>query len=183
MAASPRTQIEDQSAPQYGRVEAVELNGVHPWWRASTIVLVVLFVVVAVLATVATHQISRTQTAVQWHEYTIPGTPRALNEAVTYGSPFCVPSDAVTVGLVSMDWWTYPSHNATSVVLFVSGGYTHVTLYESTNSSYGGVTFNSTADVCQYPWYIVFNSTTADLFTALITLTYNYTAESSGPYL
>jgi hypothetical protein len=163
------------------------------WWMVVAILLAVLIVVVVVLSAFATHQVSVTRTQVDWYAYTVPGGPGTggsgpFNYTILPDALFCAPSNALSYGRFAMTWSTIPTTSVPENVrlwTLYPPTPSHpigvpTVLYQSYNVSQGGTSFVSAFPLpCGDAWILNVNATVPLSVTAVMTLTYNYTAEET----
>lgn len=163
-------------------------QGVSQWWRICSLLLVGVVIVAALLPIASSHESKVVRTQVDWFRYTVAGGPAAvkagLNATFVDGLKFCPPSDAINVPTVSLLWDTTPELQVVDVRLWTLLPPTPshplgvpVVLYEGWNATSGGTSFTSAYPFpCDNNWILDDNSTSSVEISAVLTLTYNYTA-------
>ncbi len=188
-----RDQVEAATRESGGRPYRRTASGVSAWWRAATIGLVILLVLIAVLTfELRPLNTTKVETQVDWFHYQIASSPQAQandsNFTLIPQLTYCAPDGALTTGVFSMVWLTLNGAPVRSVALWVvypSGSGNSliygVNLYEGRNSSSGGTSFISAyPDPCGYDWLLQAASSQNVTVYAVATLTYNYTANVPG---
>jgi hypothetical protein len=178
------------------RAKMASIGGTRPpassWWRVSSIVLAILLVVVIVVPVILRTESASIQTRVEWFHYEVAGGPGAQNATLGLRNyttippnTFCAPSNDLSVGLFSMTWtasngtrvaevriWTPDPNLPFPNLLFLYRGY---------NESSGGTSFESPYPIpCGNMWVLDDDSGVPVTITAVMTLTYNYTATVQG---
>jgi hypothetical protein len=180
MPAAPR--------PQGGAGTA---KGVSGWWRIAAIAIAIAFVILSAATGAFLAKSSgstpHTQTKVQWYSFEVPSGPgpdeNGTNVTLLPAPRFCVPDNATTVGIFSLNWATSTTTAVESVQLYALHPSTTGQerpyaewLYNSTNQSSGGTSFLSLfPNPCSYDWALSVESSFAVTVLAVTTLTYNVT--------
>jgi hypothetical protein len=154
---------------------------VSAWWRTGAVIIVILVLILAIFPFAIQRQ--ETVSAVHWSRFLAPGGPGTEGSNLTeiHSDTFCAPSNALSVGLFSMTWTASNGTRVSDVRLWTPDPnlpFPNILyLYHGYNESGGGTSFESPYPIpCGNMWVLDDDSTVPVTITAVMTLTYNYTA-------